>query len=201
MVMKFALAWFMSLRMLVALWWKLIVLSHLHQMMLLRYTLLAIALVELLMHHWMETKMPLSCERINHLHLRHHKTSTHERIWETEWIVLTWCWRWWAALTSKMTLTLQRWWRSTRTIYCLFFKFFLFLLLLLIHNDIVCNIIDVESSVSCPWLLLYSLSIKSVDLRLKECILVCFLWSLIVHLFVALNWEWSWRKLIETSWL
>lgn len=194
--MNFALAWFMSLSLLVELWWMLIVLSHLHQVMLLRHTLLAITLVELLMHHWMETIMPLSYERIHHLHLRHHKTSTHERIWETEWIVLTWCWSWLTTLTSKMTLALQMWWRSTGTICCLLLKFFLFLLLLLIHNDIVCNIIDVESSVSCPWLLLHSLSIKSIDLWLKERSLVCLLWRLIVHLFVALNWE-----CIETSWL
>lgn len=91
-------------------------------------------------------------------------------------------------LLTYLTVTLLSWRRSTSTFNCLLLEFFLFLLLF-IHNDVICNIIDIESSISSPWLSCYSLSIdslriKSIDLWLKES-LACFLRCLKSHLLTA----------------
>jgi len=83
-------------------------------------------------------------------------------------------------------MALLCWWRSTSTFNCFFFKFFLFLLLF-VHNDVICNIVNIESSISCPCLSNW-LSSKGIHLRLKESSLVGFLWRLISHFLIAFNW-------------
>ena len=189
--MNLTSALFMFLSLLVPAW-MLIVGSHLHQMMLLWDALSTIAwLMSTISHHWMETIMSLSCKtHWVHHHLRHHKTTTHEWIWEAEWIVLTWCLRSLAATSTAHLAMALRWCRrSTSTFNCLFFEFFFFLLLL-VHNNVIRNIIDVESSISCPWLgNSLCCCIKAIDLWLlvKESILINLLWCLIIHLLIAFN--------------
>jgi hypothetical protein len=151
----------------------------------------AVALMLITSHHshWVEVTvmslLSLESQRVHHL--RHHELSSHEWIWECKWVILAWSLR--SALTAEMAVALVSWsWRwSGFGFNCLFFKFLLFLLLF-VHNNIVRDIIDIESSISCPWLgVSLRLSIETVDLWLEESILVLLLWCFIVHLLLTLS--------------
>lgn len=170
--------------------WKLVMsMPHLHKVLLLLNALLAVAWMCIVTHQRIcKSVMTLSCKSKRVHHLWRHKSSTHERIREREWIVLTWCQRLSITLrATNLALALSCW--RWRFLWCfLAFEAFLFLFLL-INNDIIGYVVDKKSAISC-YRLRNSLSIKTTDLWLwfLEIHFLCLFWRLIAHLLVAFNW-------------